>query len=140
MLRARAAEVVRYLLTGAISVALNLLIIVALTEGLGLNYLVSISVCFVTVTFVSFYLNRFWTFRKHERGVPRDLARFVLVTLTQLPVSLAVCSFGVEVLKLPYAVTIVLASMLFVPSTYLLHRCWSFGLRRKVPALDGQRE
>jgi putative flippase GtrA len=140
MLPARVAEICRYLLTGAITVALNLLIIVLLTEGAGLNYLVSISVCFVTVTFVNFFLNRYWTFRKRGRGVPQDLGRFALVAAINLPLSLAACSFGVEVLKLPYVAAVALTSILFVPTTYLLHRGWSFGLRHRVAVPDGQRE
>jgi putative flippase GtrA len=125
----RAFEILRYVATGALSVALNILVVVILTELVGLNYLLSISICFVTVTFVSFCLNRGWTFRKGQGGAPQDLARYVLVTLLQLPVSLASCSVCVELLHLPYELAMALVSALFVPMSYLLHRRWSFGMR-----------
>ena len=128
MVVSRASEVLRYFATGALSVALNLLIILSLTEWAGLHYLASVSVCFVTVTLVSFRLNRVWTFGKRKAGVSGDLARYALVTLTQLPLSLGGCSLCVEVFRIPYPIAVAFVSIVFIPTTYLLHRSWSFGL------------
>jgi len=126
----RLLEICRYAITGALSVGLNLLVIVFLTERLKFHYLVSLSVCFVTVTFVSFCLNRVWTFRKQEAAGRRgDLARYALLTLTQLPLSLGGTSLCVEVFHLTYPIAVIVVSIVTVPTTYLLHRRWSFGLR-----------
>jgi putative flippase GtrA len=95
-------------------------------------YLLSICVCFVTVTLVSFYLNRTWTFRKHGGAVRVDLGRFVLVTLAQLILSLSFCGYGVEHFGLPYTLVVAASSVVFVPVTFLLHRGWSFGLAAKA--------
>jgi putative flippase GtrA len=108
---------------------LNVLTIVFLTERLGLHYLISIFVCFVLATLVGFGLNRVWTFRKRGCGTPRDLARYVAVTLTQIPVSVVACGVFVELLHVPYPLAVVLVAGLLAPTTYLLHRRWSFGLR-----------
>jgi putative flippase GtrA len=129
MILTRVLEALRYLVTGALCVALNLLIILFLTERVGLHYLVSISVCFVTVTFVGFCLNRVWTFGKREAGIEADLVRYMFVALVQLPVSLGACSACVGLFQMPYPIAIVLVSIVFVPATYLLHRSWSFALR-----------
>jgi putative flippase GtrA len=139
MLVDRIFEIFRYAVTGTLSVALNLLIITALTEWAGLHYLVSISVCFVTVTVANFYLNRSWTFGKRQPGVPLDLARFLFATLMLWPLSLVSCGFCVEILHVPYPVAIVVVAIAYVPVGYLLHRRWSFGLRsgaqpREAPA------
>jgi putative flippase GtrA len=126
----RLLEIGRYGFTGALSVGLNLLVIVFLTERLKFHYLVSISVCFVTVTFVSFCLNRVWTFRKRESvGSQGDLVRYAVLTLTQLPLSLGASSLCVEVFHMPYPIAVIVVSLVFVPTTYLMHRRWSFGLR-----------
>jgi putative flippase GtrA len=125
----RILEILRYVATGTLSVALNILVVAFLTERVGLHYLMSISVCFVTVTFVSFCLNRIWTFRKRAPGMSGDLARYVAVTFTQLPLSLISCSICVELLHIPYPLAMALVSAVFVPTTYLLHRYWSFGLK-----------
>jgi putative flippase GtrA len=136
----RISETARYLLTGSLSVGLNLLIICLLTEVFGLHYLLSICVCFVTVTLVSFYLNRTWTFRKLGGELPPDLARFVLVSLTQLVLSVTLCGWMVERLGLPYPLVVAALSVVFVPLTYLVHRGWSFRLNGKpsVPGGQGQ--
>jgi putative flippase GtrA len=136
----RISEIARYLVTGSLSVALNLLIICVLTEMFGVHYLLSICVCFVTVTLVSFYLNRTWTFRKRIGAVPPDLARFVLVSLAQMVLSVFFCGFAVEVLKLPYPLVVAASSVVFVPLSYLVHRGWSFGLTGKpsIPGSQGQ--
>lgn len=136
----RVLEFARYLVTGSLSVALNLLIICVLTEIFGLHYLLSIGVCSVTVTLISFYLNRAWTFRKHTGAVPRDLARFVLVTVSQMVLSVILCGFAVESLGLPYPLAVAALSVVFVPLTYLVHRGWTFDLTGKtsVPGSQSQ--
>jgi putative flippase GtrA len=136
MVVSRATEVLRYLATGALSVALNLLIIVSLTDWAGLHYLASISVCFVTVTLISFCLNRFWTFGKRKPRVSGDLVRYALVTLTQVPLSLGACSLCVEVFHIPYPIAVVFVSIVFTPMTYLLHRSWSFRSTPAAPRLQ----
>ncbi|MFX5937795.1 GtrA family protein, partial [Acinetobacter baumannii] len=72
------------------------------------------------------------TFAKRGAGAQRDLTRYILVTALQLPLSLGFCSLAVEKFGLPYPVAVVLSSVLFIPSTYLLHRNWSFGLRSRA--------
>jgi|SRR5580658_6633541 putative flippase GtrA len=129
MSRAKLLEIVRYLLTGGLSVALNLAVVVFFTEFVGLNYLLSITICFASVTFVSFLLNRSWTFGKGRLSALRELLRYFSVQITQLPISLLACAFCVQILHLSYPLAMVLVSALFVPTTYLIHRRWSFGLK-----------
>jgi putative flippase GtrA len=134
----RFREVLRYLATGTLSVVLNILVVAFFTEWVGLNYLVSISLCFVTVTFASFFLNRSWTFEDGKLALTQELVRYVAVTLTQLPLSLLACGFCVQVLHLPYALAMALVSAVFVPTTYLIHRRWSFGLSWSESARAGR--
>jgi putative flippase GtrA len=136
--RARLLELLRYLATGSLSVLLNIGVVVFFTEWVGLNYLVAISLCFVTVTFVSFFLNRSWTFADGRLPLWRELLRYVTVTLTQLPISLISCAFCIRVLHLRYPVAMALVSAVFVPTTYLIHRRWSFGLKWAQLSGSGQ--
>jgi len=129
MIASRILEVIRFAATGVASVGLNLLIVMFLTERLGLHYLASITVCFVAVTLVSFWMNRVWTFRKRLAGTTTDLRRYACMALACLLLSLALSSACVEFLGMPYPVATVLLSLVFAPLTYLAHRRWSFGLR-----------
>jgi putative flippase GtrA len=125
----RAFELVRFAATGTVAALLNIVIVMFLTERLGLHYLVSLTICFITVTFCGFWANRIWTFRKRSSGAATDLTRYVIAALAQLCLSLALLGLCVEVLHIPYPSAMLLLSAAFVPITYLLHRRWSFGLR-----------
>ena len=127
MSKDRLLEVLRYLSTGALSVALNLLILLTLMH-FGVHYLVAICVCFVAVTTISFGINRLWTFRKRAGGAHKDFGRYLLVALAQLPISLVSFAACVELLHLPPPMAAVVVSAIFAPALYLLHRGWSFGL------------
>jgi len=125
----RVFELARFVITGTFAAVLNVLIVMFLTERVGLHYLVSVGVCFVTVTFVSFWMNRSWTFRKRDPGAGGDLARYLCTTFVQMGLSVIALSICVEVLHIPYPIAMLLLSAAFVPVTYLLHRRWSFRLR-----------
>lgn len=119
-------ELLRFAATGALCVALNVLIVAVLTELVGLHYLASIAVCFFTVTLFGFVMNRRWTFGKKGGRPGQDLVRYVVTTVVNLAISLTLCRLLVERLHIPYAVTLVVVSAAFVPITFLLHRSWSF--------------
>jgi putative flippase GtrA len=123
-------ELVRYGLTGALCVGLNVVIVTVLTEYAHLHYLLSFAVCFVTVTLVGFALNRWWTFRKFGGAPAQDLRRYVIVTLANMAVGIPLCGLLVDGLGLPYWLAIVLISLAFVPLTFVLQRSWSFQLGR----------
>jgi dolichol-phosphate mannosyltransferase len=121
------AEFARYLVTGASCIALNVVIITALTEYAGFHYLLSVAVCFGTVTLVGFLVNRYWTFRKRG-GVPlQDLRRYLLVTIGNMAASLVLCAFFVDVLNIRYYIAVVVVSIVLAPLSFILHRGWSFG-------------
>jgi putative flippase GtrA len=129
LLSTRIREFIRFAVTGGLSLLLNMAIVIFLTERVGLNYLVSMATCFLTVTFISYWLNRVWTFRKTGAAASQDLLRYIIVTAVQLVLSLTTCSFCVEVLHIPYVIAMLMLSVLLVPVTFFLHRRWSFDLR-----------
>ena len=129
MIPAKLGELFRFVLTGVTSVALNLVVVIVLTEVFHLHYLLSLATCFFTVTVCSFLLNRYWTFRKRESGATSDLTRYILVAVINMTACLGLCGLAVERLHMQYAVAMVLLSILFVPINFLLHRRWSFGIR-----------
>ncbi len=129
IVRRSLGELFRFAVTGAVCVGLNVLIVTVLTEYAHFHYLVSLTVCFFTVTFLGFVANRIWTFGKRDGRRAEDFGRYVVVTLVNLLVGLSLCGLMVERLAIPYAVAVVLISIAFVPISFVLHRRWSFGLR-----------
>lgn len=53
----------KYLASGCIGAATDLLLLIAFTEVIGLHYMVSVVLAFIITFFVSFTLHKFWTFR-----------------------------------------------------------------------------
>jgi putative flippase GtrA len=126
--RQRRGELIRYLVTGALGASLNVAITVLLTEYVGLNYLVSLTICGATVIVVGFFLNRNWTFRKPGPAAVTEFARYALVTGINVPIGLVACAFLVEVVKIRYTYSIVIVAAAFAPLTFVIHRAWTFGL------------
>ena len=126
--RQRLGEMTRYLATGALGASLNVAVAVFLTEYVGLNYLVSLTICSAMVIVVGFFLNRNWTFRKRGTTVVAEFMRYALVTGVNVLIGLVACAILVEVAKIRYAYSIVIVAIAFAPATYIVHRAWTFGL------------
>lgn len=132
-----AGELARFCIVGLLSVALNNLIIVALTELLGFHYLTSIFLCFLLATLMGFVLNRSWSFRKRSAVRHVEVARYFTVTILGLFLGLF-ASWYFTGYGIPYYVTMIVVGILMAPLNFLAHRLWSFGLRlglmRQEPA------
>jgi putative flippase GtrA len=126
--RARLGETIRYLATGALGATLNVFVAVFLTECVGLNYLVSLTICSAIVIVVGFFLNRNWTFRKRGTTVVPEFLRYALVTGINVPIGLVACAVLVEVAKIRYMYAIMIVAAAFAPATFVVHRAWTFGL------------
>ena len=118
----------RYVATGALCASLNVIVAISLTEYLGLHYLVSLALCAASGTVVGFCLNRSWTFRKRGTGVVGEFFRYALANGLNVVVSLCVCAFLVEEMRIPYSYSIAIIAVVFAPMTYVVHRAWTFGL------------
>ena len=53
---------------GVLCVALKVVIVILLTEYLGIHYLVSVAICTATIAVVGYVLNKAWTFHRHGYG------------------------------------------------------------------------
>jgi putative flippase GtrA len=126
--RRRLHEITRYVMTGGICVCINVFASMLLTEVFGLHYLVSLTLVSLVVTVTGFLLNRSWTFRKTGVGIAPEFLRYSFATAVNIVIGLWACSFLVEQLRIPYAYSIAIVSVVFAPMTYIVHRAWSFGL------------
>ncbi|MCH8614782.1 GtrA family protein [Sphingomonas sp. SM33] len=128
LLGKRAGEFVRFAVVGCVSALLNTVIIVALTEFLRINYLISYALCFIGVTLVGFAANRSWSFKVDGQSERREVQRYYLVTtistVIAMGISRAMVGFGV-----PYQIAVFLSAALVAPANFLTHRSFSFGLK-----------
>lgn len=84
-----ATQLARFLVSGALSAAINLAAGV-IARRFGVSYGVSIVVGFVVGTFSSFVLNRNFTFRAHDERQAVQAAKFTLVSAISIVLAYAV--------------------------------------------------
>lgn len=128
--RDHGGELLRFLVVGGLSALANTLIIVALTELLGLPYLGSYALCFVLVTLLGFVLNRRWTFARGGSAQRWEFVRYYLVTVLGTLVAMAVSRVLVA-LGLYYGLAVFLSAGVLAPVNFVAHRWFSFGLGRE---------
>ncbi len=81
-------QIVKYLISGGIATVTYLGVSFTLTEWARLWYLISVDLAFVTAFFVSFYLQKFWTFCNFEKeGARKQMLVYFIVGLINLGIS-----------------------------------------------------
>jgi len=121
-------QFLRFLCVGSASALLNTVIIVALTELIKINYLISYAICFLMVNYAAFAFNRAWSFGKTGRRKGPQAARYyciaALATLLAMAASRLLVAFSV-----PYWLAVFFSAGALAPFNFLAHRWFSFGVR-----------
>jgi putative flippase GtrA len=103
----------------------NLLVYVALLNGIGLHYIQSAVGAFCIAWLNNFALNRHWTFRGCERSAVPQGARYLAVSLVALGFNLALLH-GLVVAGMPELPAQAVAILMVTPVAFLLNRRWAF--------------
>lgn len=112
----------RFLLVGGASAALNLVVLWALTSVLGLHYLLSNLISFVTLNLGGYLANKVYTFRLTRQVQLREVARYFAVATLGLCINLACLWAMVHGLGLHYLAGAVVMTAVLAPLNYLAHR------------------
>ena len=116
-------RIFRFLISGGLAVLANLLLLFLLTEYFRVHYLYSAMLSFSAGFLVTFFLQKFWTFRDNDRSK----------TTTQMTLTFAVAAINlflntflmfvfVEEVHLWYMLAQALASLLLSIETYFLYK------------------
>lgn len=115
----------RYCVVGGSGYLINLAVFTGMITLLDGHYASSAIVAFVVAWSSNFVLNKYWTFRKHERSTVAQGWRNLLVSLMTLSLNIlflqAFLWFG-----LPAVPSQAIAVVLVMPPNFLLNRRWSF--------------
>lgn len=114
-------------LTGGINTVIDFVVYTVLLSAFGVNLYAAQAAGYACGTLNSYIINRSWTFQSKSKFLSRELAKFVVVNLITLGISLALM-YGMQlffpgmnkiILKLPVvAVTIVV--------NFVLSKLWVF--------------
>ena len=128
--RRHGGELLRFLAVGGASALLNTAIIIALTEGLRIDYLIAYAICFVLVTLFGLIANRRWSFALAGRVQRRELVRYYAVTVVGTLIAMAV-SRALVGLGLHYGLAVFLSAGVLAPVNFIAHRWFSFAPERR---------
>lgn len=123
----RQAKVLRFLISGGISTAVDLALLLLFAEVFGLWYLLAAVLAFILAFFVSFGLQKFWTFQDHSReGVSMQASVYLLIALGNLALNTFLVYMFVEHLGFYYLLAQIVASMLIACESYFVYQKFVF--------------
>ncbi len=112
-------QVFRFLIAGGTAFAVNIVALYVLTEFLHIYYLISTVGAFLVAFLVSFFLQKFWTFREHSRdNLHVQLPLYLGMQVVNLALNAALMYALVEYLHIWYIlsqtiITLVLSVIIF---------------------------
>lgn len=123
----RYQRLLRYLVAGGTAAAVDLILLYLLADGLGMHYLTAAILAFIAAFFVSFLLQKFWTFEDNstERVHAQAVLYFVVAAANLLLNTLLVYIF-VEWVHIWYMGAQFLASGLIAFESFFVSRYFIF--------------
>ncbi|MDO8592362.1 MAG: glycosyltransferase [bacterium] len=116
-------QIIKYFIAGGAAAAVDLGLLYFLTDILGIWYLISTSLAFAAAFFVSFFLQKFWTFRDPDQTVIyKQLATYLAVALVNFTLNAALMYILVDGFKIWYLLAQFLASGLIAGESYFIYK------------------
>jgi dolichol-phosphate mannosyltransferase len=117
----------RFLIAGSMGAIVNLSVLYIFTDILGVWYLYSSVSAFIGSFFVSFLLQKFWTFRDHSKdNIHKQASLYFLVLLCGLGLNTLILYFLVEYGGLHYLPGQVMSAAIVAAFSYSAYRHFIF--------------
>lgn len=123
----RYGKVVRFLISGGSAAAVNLSLLYVFVEILDIWYIAGSIIAFIVSFFVSFTLQKFWTFRDASTEVMHgQVAKYFFVALINLGVSTGTLYLLVEYVQLPVMLAQVITLGLIAIVSFFVYQRFIF--------------
>jgi putative flippase GtrA len=119
-----------YAIVGGICTVLNLAALWLLTSALGLHYLVSTLIAFLTLTPMGFWLQKLVTFRTPRARAGVEWPRYFTTMGSSLAANLLLMYLLVSLAGLWYLAASLVVTVVLLATNFLVNDRWSFALRR----------
>ncbi|MBY4866419.1 GtrA family protein [Burkholderia sp. Bp9017] len=123
LLHAERVRLARFGLSGLCSTALHALIACTMYALFDATQVVANAVAFICATVFSYLANTLWSFSSTVHA--RNLRRFLVVALAGFTETMALARIA-ELLDVPRGWSIVAIALLIPPTTFLMHRLWTY--------------
>jgi putative flippase GtrA len=121
--REAAAQFEKYVISGLISAGTEYTVLLVLTELAGLWYILSNTIAYVSGFWLSFLLNRFWSF-KSKGNILRQLLLYCILFVFNLLLTNSLLYFLTSIIGIPYMI-----SKIFVMGVAVM---WNFIIYKKI--------
>lgn len=123
---------IKYLIAGGLAAFVDLSLLYFFTDILGIWYLFSACLAFVVAFFVSFFLQKFWTFRDNDKErMYKQMAVYLFVALVNFMINAVFMFMLVDGFKIWYMLAQVVTSGLIACESYLVYKFFIFNQTAK---------
>jgi len=114
-------QIIKYIIAGGLAASVDLALLYILTGILGVWYLYSSGLAFVVAFFVSFYLQKFWTFRDScRKKIYRQMTLYFVVTGVNLAINIGGMYVLVDKLNIMYILAQILMGGFIAIGSFLM--------------------
>ncbi len=129
----RYSRVWRYLVSGGSAAVVDLGLLYGLTEWATLHYLFSAMLAFIAAFFISFFLQKFWTFQDHSvERVHAQAVLYFVIAVANLGLNTLLMYLFVEYLHLWYLAAQIMAGGAIACESFFISRHVVFKSRLKA--------
>lgn len=120
-------KILRYLIAGSTATGVNLALLFVFTDWLGVWYLFSAVASFVVAFFVSFFLQKLWTFQDKSRGMmKKQMAVYFLIALISLAANTGLMYLLVDIFGIWYLLAQVFTAALIAVWNFIAYGTFVF--------------
>ncbi len=120
-------KILRYLFSGSIAFGVNFFFLYALTEWVGLYYLVSAVMAFLVAVVVSFILQKFWTFQNNSKAnLHRQATVYITIAIVNTSFNTLLVYTLVEYVGLHYLLGQFFSSGLIAFESFFVYQIFIF--------------
>lgn len=114
---------IKYVIAGGTAATVNLTLLFILTDLIGIYYIISATLAFIAAFFVSFSLQKLWTFRDKSRDqIGKQMSIYLVVGVTGLGINAVGMYTLVEKVGLYYILAQIVMGMIIAVGNFLIYR------------------
>lgn len=126
------SQFLRFAIVGATCNLLAFASLYFFTEIIGLHYLLSLIVTWIYGNFVSFCLNKIYTFRTLGQYFWQELVKYYAATLSSFALNLLSMYCLVDIFHIWYMYAALIVTIGFLFLNFAIHKYWSFKHYKKT--------
>ncbi len=124
--------VLRYLISGGMAGATDLIALYFLNTILGLYYLLAAILAFIIAFSVSFTMHKFWTFESHEEETHKQVVLYFGTSLFGLSLNTLLMYLFVDFVHIPVLLSQIIVGFLVASVTFFISRSIVFKYKPKL--------